>query len=93
LLSTVPTVAARGVTICRVECHAPRVGDIIIRPEGNPHNHYSVREFPGLAQVSYGSFQLAFDIAIRFARSVGTNVLYEEEGRFDLLESRAAANT
>ena len=75
-----------------MECHAPRAGDITIRPEGNPHNHYSVREFPGFAQVSYGSFQLALDVATRFARSAGTNVLYEEEGQFGLLESRTAAN-
>jgi hypothetical protein len=76
-----------------VECHAPSAGDIIIRPEGKPHNHYSVREFPGLAQVSCGSFQLALDVAARFARSAGTNVLYEEEGQFGLLESRTAATT
>jgi hypothetical protein len=77
-----------------LERHAPKPGDIIVRREaGNPHEHYSVREFPGLAQVTYRSFQTALDVAARFARSAGTNVWHEEGDRFGLIESRAAAST
>lgn len=71
-----------------MEVPGPRTGDIILRREpGGPLNHYSIREFPGLAQVSYSSFAMALDAATRYARSAGTDVLYEESGRYDLIES------
>jgi hypothetical protein len=77
-----------------VQRHAPKPGDIILRRHaGNPHAHYAVRKFPGLAQVSYGSYEMALGVATRFARHVGADVWHEEEGRFTLLESRVAANT
>lgn len=77
-----------------MQSHAPRAGDIIIRREsGNPHDHYSVREFPGVAQVCYVSFEIALNVATRFGQSVGTSVWHEDYGRFSLIESRGAANT
>ena len=79
-------------TIRRVECRAPKAGDIIIRREAsNPHDHHSVREFPGVAQVSYVSFEIALTVATRFARHARSDVWHEEGGRFTLIESRAAA--
>ena len=73
-----------------MECHAPRAGDVVIRREaGRPRDHYSIRAFPGRPQVSYMSFEVALDVATRFARSAGTNVLFEEDGQFGLVESRA----
>jgi hypothetical protein len=77
-----------------VERHAPKPGDIILRREvGNPHAHYAVREFPGLAQVSYRSFEMALGVATRFARQIGADVWHEQDGVFTLVESRVAANT
>jgi hypothetical protein len=77
-----------------VERDVPKAGDIIVtRDAGNPHDHYAVREFPGVAQVSYRSFEIALDVATRFARAAGSNAWHEENGRFTLIESRAAANT
>lgn len=77
-----------------MEPHAPKAGDIIVsREAGNPHDHYAVREFPGLAQVSYRSFEVALDVATRFARAAGGDAWHEEDGRFTRIESRAAANT
>ena len=81
-------------TICSVEPHAPKAGDIIVsREAGNPHDHYAVREFPGFAQVSYTSFEIALDVATRFARATGSDAWHEEHGRFTLIEARAAAST
>ena len=75
-----------------VEPHAPEAGDIIVRREAsNPRDRYSLREFPGVAQVCYVSFETALTIATRFARHAGTDVWHEECGRFTLVESRAAA--
>ena len=72
----------------------PKAGDIIVtREAANRHDHYAVREFPGVAQVSYRSFEIALDVATRFARAAGSNAWHEENGRFTLIESRAAANT
>jgi hypothetical protein len=72
----------------------PRAGDIVIRREAsNPRAHYSVRAFPGVAQVSYPSFEIALTVSTRFARHAGGDVWHEEEGRFTLIESRAAAGT
>jgi len=77
-----------------VRRHAPKSGDIILRREaGNPHAHYAVREFPGLAQVSYRSFEMALDVATRFARAAGTDAWHEEDGRFTLIEARTAVQT
>ena len=77
-----------------MEHHAPKPGDIILRREaGNPHADYAVREFPGCAQVSYRSFEMALGVATRFARQIGADVWHEEDGKFTLVESRAAANT
>lgn len=71
----------------------PPAGDIVIRREaGNPGNHYSVREYPGLAQVTYASLEIALEIARRFARTTGTHVWLETDGQFSLLESNAAAS-
>ena len=72
--------------------HTPRAGDIIVRREAsNPHDHYSVREFPRVAQVSYVSFEIALTIATGFARHARSDVWHEDGGRFTLIESRAAA--
>jgi len=77
-----------------VEPHVPKAGDIVIRREAsNPRAHYSVCAFPGVAQVSYPSFEIALTVSTRFARHAGGDVWYEEEGRFTLIESRAAAGT
>jgi hypothetical protein len=77
-----------------VERDVPKAGDIIVtREAANPHDHYAVREFPRVAQVSYRSFEIALDVATRFARAAGSNAWHEENGRFTLIESRAAANT
>jgi hypothetical protein len=46
------------------------------------------REFPRVAQVSYTSFEVALDIATRYARSAGVDVWHEENGKFTLIESR-----
>jgi hypothetical protein len=75
-----------------VEGQAPTPGDVIIRREAdNPHVRYSVREFPGVRQVSYTSFEVALDIATRFARSAGTTLWYEQEGQLGLIESRTVS--
>ena len=75
-----------------MEPHAPGAGDIVVRREASsPHNRYSVREFPGVAQVCYVSFETALTVATRFARHAGRDVWHEEGGRFTLIESRAAA--
>jgi len=77
-----------------VEREAPKPGDIVIRREPDyPPLHYSVRDFPRLAQVSYASFEMALDVATRLARLAGTSVWYEQEGRYGLIESRHAAGT
>jgi hypothetical protein len=77
-----------------VEKRAPKVGDIVIRREAsNPYDHFSVREFPGAAQVSYVAFDIALNIATRFARHAGSDVWHEDDGRFTLIESRVAAHT
>jgi hypothetical protein len=39
------------------------------------------------------SFEVAIDVATRFSRSAGTNVFFEEDGEFGLIESRVVANT
>jgi len=76
-----------------VECRTPRAGDIVIRREaGHPHDRYAVLEFPGLAQVSCTSFEAALGVATRFARSTGSDVWHEENGRHILIEARAAAS-
>jgi len=73
-----------------VTCGTPRAGDIVVRREvRNPHDRYAVLEFPGLAQVSYLSFEKALDIATRFARHSGSDVWHEEDGHFTLIESRS----
>jgi hypothetical protein len=69
-------------------------GDVIIRREAtNPHVRYSVREFPGVAQVSYTSFEVALDVVTRFARSAAVTVWYEQEGQLGLIESRTVGAT
>jgi hypothetical protein len=77
-----------------LERRAPKKGDIVLRREaGHSANHYAVGEFSGVAQVSYMSFEIALDIATRYARSAGADVWHEEDGHFTLIESRAAADT
>lgn len=72
-----------------MECYAPKAGDIIIRREVGK---CWVQQFPGLPQVSYKSFDLALDVATRFARSAGTDVFFEQDGQFGLIESRGATS-
>jgi hypothetical protein len=76
-----------------LERRTPKKGDIAIRREvGDGRHHYAVREFPSDAQVFYTSFEIALDIATRYARSAGVDVWYEEDLHFTLIESRAAAD-
>jgi len=76
-------------TICFVERQGPKAGDFIIKREASiSRDHYSLREFPSVAQVSYDSLEIALDIATRLARSAGTDVWHEEDGHFGLIESR-----
>jgi len=44
-----------------------------------------------VSQVSYRSFEVALEIATRYARAVNVAVWHEEDGRFVLIESRAAS--
>jgi hypothetical protein len=77
-----------------LERRTPKKGDIVLKREaGHSGNHYTVREFPGVAQVSYRSFEIALDIATRYGRSARVDVWHEEHGHFTLIESRAAADT
>lgn len=77
-----------------MEHRAPKAGDIAVRREAsNPHVRYSIRELPGAPQVSYLSFEIALDVATRFARHAGIDVWHEEDGRYTLIESKVAANT
>jgi len=77
-----------------VERRAPKTRDIVItREASNPHHRYSIRELPGAPQISYVSFEIALDVATRFARHVGIDVWHEEDGRYTLIESTVAANT
>lgn len=77
-----------------MERRAPRARDIVIRREAsNPHDRYSIRELPGAPQISYVSFEIALDVATRFARHAGIDVWHEENGRYTLIESTVAANT
>jgi len=39
------------------------------------------------------SFEIALDVATRFARHAGIDVWHEEDGRYTLIESKVAANT
>jgi hypothetical protein len=39
------------------------------------------------------SFEIALDVATRFARHAGIDVWHEENGRYTLIESTVAANT
>ena len=67
-------------------------GDVVIRREaGNPQFRYSISACPGAPQVLCGSFEVALDVATRFARSIGTTVWFEQEGQCGLIESRVAA--
>lgn len=76
-----------------MQSDAPRAGDLIIRREAsNPHDHYSIRVFSRVAQVSYVSFEIALNVATRFARQAGNDVWHEEDGRFTLIESRIVAD-
>jgi hypothetical protein len=75
-----------------VEGDTPAPGDVIVRREaGNPCVRYSVREFPGVPQVSYAAFEVALDVATRFARSAGTTLWYEQGDRLGLIESRTVS--
>jgi len=68
------------------------MGHIVITREAGIHgDHYSVRTYPGLAQVSYPSFEMALDVSTRLERSAGVWVWHEENGRFTLIESRVDA--
>jgi len=51
-----------------------------------------VREFAGVAQVSYRSFEVALDVATRYARRAGVDVWHENDGQFTLIESRVTAD-
>jgi hypothetical protein len=46
-----------------------------------------------MAQVSYASFEVALEVAQRFARSAGTFVWQEEDGEYRLVESGAAPSS
>ena len=77
-----------------MERRAPKKGDIVIRREvGNGAPHYAVRQFPGDSCVLYTSFEIALDVATRYGRSAGVDIWHEEDGRFTLIESRAAADS
>ena len=68
-------------------CNGPKIGDVIIRREpGNPGDHYSVREFPGVAQVSYGSLPVALEVAARLAGESARGVWCKEDGRYARVE-------
>jgi len=41
----------------------------------------------------FSSFEIALDIATRYARAADVAVWYEEQGQFALIESRSAADT
>jgi len=75
-----------------LERRAPRIGDIVLRREAGPReHHYEIRQYPAVSQVSYRSFEVALEIATRYARAVNVAVWHEEDGRFVLIESRAAS--
>jgi hypothetical protein len=72
---------------------APNAGDIVIRREtGNPREHYSIREHPGVAQVSYASLETALAVAKGFAQKTRTQVWFEQDGQLTLAESGTAAS-
>jgi len=66
---------------------------VVRREVGGGRHHYAVREFPGDAQVVFSSFEIALDIATRYARAVDVAVWHEEYGQFTLIESRSAEDT
>lgn len=72
----------------------PKAGDIVVRREAsNAHDRFSIRELPGAPQISYVSFEIALDVATRFARHAGIDVWHEEGGGYTLIESKVPANT
>jgi len=69
-------------------------GDVVIRRETEQVPHwYSISRFPGASQLSYRTFEIALDVATRFARSTGAAVWYEDEHHCGLIESRNAGST